>query len=309
MTVTDWLSQTVGRIRRDGVSGARRSAQEFYLGGLRRLGHVYNYGTPIFEEDWDVLLVLDACRADLMDEMADEYDFVTTDSAIYSVGSATEEWMEKTFTEEYADEIRRTAYVTGNPHSAEGLDQQNFADYEEVWTYAWDDDDRTVPARAVTDRAIKTARETNPDRMVVHYMQPHHPFVPCPELNQDIGYFEEATWNHIWEMLQEGATTEEEVWEGYRENLRYVLDDVELLLENLDAETVVITSDHGNALGEFGVYGHPLHVPIPSLKKVPWIVTSATDSGTYEPTEDEERVRDDTSEDVADRLRNLGYKQ
>jgi hypothetical protein len=246
-----------------------------------------------------------------MAEVADEYDFVTADSTTVSVGSATEEWLEKNFTEEYADEIRRTTYVTGNPHSAEGLDDQRFAHYDEVWTYAWDDEDRTVPARAVTDRAITAARGGDTERMIVHYMQPHHPFVPCPELNRDVGYFEEATWNHIGEMLQEGATTRERVWEGYRENLRYVLDDVALLLENIDAETVAITSDHGNALGEFGVYGHPLYVPLRSLKEVPWVVTSATDSGTYDPTTgDDERMDDSpSSETVADRLRNLGYKQ
>lgn len=309
MTLTDWLSQTAGRIRRDGASGGERSARELYVGALRRIGRFYNYGTPIFETNWDVLIVLDACRVDLMDEVADEYEFITAGSSVSSVGSATEEWLEKTFTKEYADEIRRTAYVTGNPHSAEGLDGQDFAVYDEVWKYAWDDDSRTVPARPVTDRAIATARRGDAERMVVHYMQPHHPFVPCPELNRDIGYFEDASWNHIWEMLQEGATTDERVWRGYRENLRYVLDDVELLLENLDAETVVITSDHGNAFGEFGVYGHPLYVPLRCLKEVPWSVTSATDTGTYEPTAGE-RTRDDaSSEDVTERLRNLGYKE
>lgn len=33
-------------------------------------------------------------------------------------------------------------------------------------------------------------------------------------------------------------------------NVRYVLNDVKLLLNNFDAETVVISSDHGDAFGE-----------------------------------------------------------
>lgn len=39
-------------------------------------------------------------------------------------------------------------------------------------------------------------------------------------------------------------------------------DEVDALRENLDAEQLVITSDHGQAFGEWKVYCHPCRVPI-----------------------------------------------
>jgi hypothetical protein len=88
--------------------------------------------------------------------------------------------------------------------------------------------------------------------------------------------------------------------------LEYVLDDVALLLENMDAETVVISADHGNALGEFGFYGHPPHSPLPSVRRVPWVETTATDSGDYEPTQEADGEVP-TGEEVESRLKDLGY--
>jgi glucan phosphoethanolaminetransferase (alkaline phosphatase superfamily) len=86
-----------------------------------------------------------------------------------------------------------------------------------------------------------------------------------------------------------------------------VLDDVELLLENLDAETVVISSDHGNAIGEWGLYGHPTHVPLSCLVDVPWYRTTAEDIRTHEPESRDPDQEPLTSEEVKDRLADLGY--
>jgi len=33
-------------------------------------------GTNIYERDWDALVVLDACRVDILREVADEYEFI-----------------------------------------------------------------------------------------------------------------------------------------------------------------------------------------------------------------------------------------
>jgi len=43
---------------------------------LRQLNRVRPDGTPIYEREWDVLVVLDACRLDLMEGVADEYEFI-----------------------------------------------------------------------------------------------------------------------------------------------------------------------------------------------------------------------------------------
>lgn len=45
-------------------------------------------------------------------------------------------------------------------------------------------------------------------------------------------------------------------------------DEVDVLRENLDAEQLVITSEHGQAFGERKVYGHPCRVPINASRTV-----------------------------------------
>jgi len=57
--------------------------------------------------------------------------------------------------------------VTGNTWTDRYLDATAFAALDEVWKYAWDDDLGTVPAAAVTDRAVALARERDPERLVV----------------------------------------------------------------------------------------------------------------------------------------------
>jgi hypothetical protein len=116
----------------------------------------------------------------------------------------------------------------------------------------------------------------------------------------------ESHWDSVWDQLSSDEIAQDVVWESYRENLRYVLDDVELLLENLDAGTVVISADHGNAMGQWGQYGHPGGVPIAPLRNVPWVETMATDTGSYDP-EPEEGRKSATTDEVRSRLKDLGY--
>jgi hypothetical protein len=104
--------------------------------------------------------------------------------------------------------------------------------------------------------------------------------------------------------LQAGEVERDEVWSNYRANLEYVLDSVAVLLENVDGE-VLITADHGNLLGEFGLYGHPDHVPIKALKRVPWCTTTARETGSHEISDWQ------SSQATGDRdelLRDLGYR-
>src|SRR5699024_6525154 len=116
-----------------------------------------NPGRPIYEPDWDVLIILDACRADLVEEVADKYAFITDVGRFRSRGSKTTDWMSRNFTDDYADEMARTAYITGNPFSRR-VDGERFAILDEVWRYGWDADVATIPAEPITDRAIDTWR-------------------------------------------------------------------------------------------------------------------------------------------------------
>lgn len=95
------------------------------------------------------------------------------------------------------------------------------------------------------------------------------------------------------------------VWEAYLEELRCVLDDLTVLLSNIDAETVVITADHGEAFGEYGAYKHHSGSLHPKIRLVPWVVTSAQDTGSYSPQVEPVEQNEQSTEDA---LRALGYK-
>lgn len=304
MTLTEWLSDTSDRIRSDPVGGTTESLYELYLGGLRRTNALYTGGEHVYNRDWDVLLLLDACRVDLIEEVADEYTILDDPGTLTSVGSSSIDWLESTFVDEYADEMRETVYVTGNPFSKRVLDEADLLALDEVWRYGWDDQQGTIPARSVTDRAIAAGRDYRFERLIVHYMQPHFPSVPEPlsdGMNADTLGDGEG-WDSPWHRLRRGELDRETLWSSYRENLRYVLDDVELLLENLDAETVAISADHGNAAGEWGVYGHP-KVPLESIREVPWYETTATDTESYVP----ELEPDVEHGEIEEKLGALGY--
>jgi hypothetical protein len=336
MTFADWLSDTAEKVRRDGVKGCRDALYELYLGAWRRFGQLYNYGDPIYQDDWDILIILDACRADLMKEVASEYQFVSAD-AKNSIASTSAEWMQKNFQAEvYADAVAETAYITGNPFtdevcfdhlcptcghdrervpsaacdecgstdSPERVPDHGFALLEEVWQYDWDDDLGTIPPGPLTDRAIEVWRDEIADRMIVHYMQPHHPFIGS-DIHTSLSPegFGEMGRESVWNLLRRGEVSKQDVWHDYANNLEYVLKDVSRLLRNVNADCVVLTADHGNAMGEYGLYGHYQDVPLKAMKRVPWCETSATNIKKYEP----ETAEETNVGDVEKRLRDLGY--
>lgn len=281
-------------------------------------------GTNVFDEEWDLLVVLDTCRYDALAELESEFDFLDDIGSIWSVGSSTREWTANTLTNANHEEIARTAYVCGNGRVKQtlvGVDvmqtdlanrvtdwdmvsPRDFAVFDTVAGYAPQDPfGGLVIPDAVTDRAISLARSRSPDRMVVHHIAPHNPYrVNAIRENRDIFPREHRPFKY----LKEGGDRET-VWESYLDDLRWVLGHVEVLLDNVDAERVVITADHGDLFGHMGLYSHPTGVPHPHLRRVPWAETTASDSGTYEPHFD---PPDDLGidDDLQAQLKQLGYQ-
>jgi DNA-binding transcriptional MerR regulator len=277
MDVAGYISDVFTNIKNDGATGLKRSFYPPYYKGLEQLEYIKPAGKNIFDSDWDLLVIADACRYDLASEVLSEYEFIPGLSSDRSVGSNTPMWMNRTFPER--NETEETVYVCGNPFSADILDQTEFAELIEVWKYAWEEPG-TVPPSAITDESIRVFREQNTEnkRVIAHYMQPHCPFISNPRQNKKLDNFGNQESRDIWAQLRDGEVSRDNVWRDYKENLRIVLDEIKALLENVNANDVIITSDHGNALGEYGVYGHP-NPPIAVLRNVPWIETTASNTG------------------------------
>jgi len=292
--------------------GGWRGIPEFLSRLIHRKLLPEHRGTPIWDQEWDLLIILDACRYDLFEEVYPEFDFLTSVEQHRSVGSASIEWMERTFTEEYSEIIKNTCYITANPFSEEIVSKNQFARLEEVWRYGWDSDVGATPPRPVTDTAISAGRSnSNWEQLIVHYMQPHVPFLEYRDDGMSYGEFRRQDirrlgddWNQVLHQLQRREMSYKQFWDQYKSNLELVLNEVEILLRNIDAESVAISSDHGNALGERWLYGHPSGVDVPCLRIVPWSTITATDTEEHTPDDYEQDLRGDRER----QLSALGYQ-
>jgi hypothetical protein len=85
-------------------------------------------GTNIYDEDWDICIILDACRVDALRILSSEYEFLNDIGVKMSVGSSSKEWMVNTFRYSYKEDINNTVYLPGNGWAKEVLsDNPKFA--------------------------------------------------------------------------------------------------------------------------------------------------------------------------------------
>ena len=280
MTVGEFAARVVSTASTRGVGAALREARrEGWIGVFRRLDSVgYRRGKNVFDREWDVLIVLDACRVDVLRDVlaSGEYPFADADDVgtHASPGSMSAEWMNRTFTPERARDVARTTMITANPYSGTELGDQPFARLDEVWRDGWDEEVGTVRPEVVTDRALGAASDGF-DRLVVHYMQPHFPFLTSEgavgqRIAREVGEGGDGEGTP-WDRVAAGEVAPGEVWRPYRASVGTVLDEVGRLLEGVDATAPVISADHANAFGEFGVFGHPRGVAMSAIRTVPWV--------------------------------------
>jgi len=274
-----------------------------------------------FDEEWDYLVVLDACRYDTFAEVYDGYLSGHLEPR-RSAGSATPEWAAKTLTGRYD-----ARYYSANPFinslgvplnevgwgascGYEWSAADHLAEVVDLWHDAWVDDLGTVPPGAVT-RAVRARDDhvdRDHDRVVIHYMQPHAPFlrrgrgrklrrvrdgirapagggpldcVVTPlrrriegaldgnSLVGMVGMWADLDLRGLLDVLAGGTAVT--LRRYYEENLRLALEAVVDLVADLDG-TVVVTADHGEAFGEEGVWEHHVETHIPPLVEVPWLV-------------------------------------
>lgn len=264
-------------------------------------------GVDIFERDWDNLLILDACRYDLFDEAV---DLPGTTEAVQSRGSATFEFLRGNFD---GRDLLDTVYVTASPMLHRHRDEISvqFHDVVNVWRdEGWNDRYRTVLPETVADATIDAAEQYPNKRLLVHFIQPHYPFIG--PTGRD--HFDLDRLDFQWKEITTGDLDipPAVVRRAYEENLEEALPSVERLLFGLDGKTVV-TADHGQMFGErlFPIpireYGHPSGLYTEELVKVPWHVF---DRGRRREitTAAPETSPDGEDDDLArERLQELGY--
>lgn len=270
--------------------------------------HLYgNRGVAVMEENWDNLLILDACRADLFEDVFVDVDFDHY-RRVKSLGGSTPEWLQRNFSNgEYGD----TIYVTGNPQVSKHASDA-FYKIVEVWDGGFNEELRTVLAETVVDATLEAAENYPNKRLIAHFMQPHTPYL---ERDSVFPAGHAITKEKLDDSPEELRTMVEEVgrdtvWEAYEHTLEVIKDDVLQLAGRLNGRTV-ITADHGELFGERAppfftrLYGHKTGVRYPALVEVPWAVIDGHRRKIVDEGVNEEDSNMDT---VEAQLKALGYK-
>lgn len=283
----------------------------------------FDYGTNVYEQDWDVLVILDTARLDAMEEVAHGFEFINDVGSIRSIGSTSSEWIAKTFTEMYSQEISNTILVSANPHVQHTLYDRKFPEHdkdaffaftdwetvapntfeliEQPWKYATNERYDHVLPKDMTERAVSLYRERDPEQMIVHYMPPHRPHIATAyEEGRDLTNAERDPFSYL-----KNGGDRDTVFSNHVADLKFVLETgVEPLLRNIDADTVAITADHGDGFGKNWCYAHIAGDPRKQVRRVPWIKTEATD---HDELESKLTPPESTEDSTEDQLEALGY--
>jgi len=247
-------------------------------------------GLRVMDQRWDFLIVLDACRYDAFKTVYKYYGRLCGEDCVYeklykavSLGSWTLEWARKNFTGYYKDVIYISSNIfISNFYFKSFKAPDHFFKVIDVWKSGWNEELDTVPPEEVTKVAIRIHNEFPDKRLIIHYMQPHAPYIGKTRIaGIDIGFRHKSHIHRaidekplLWRLLgkiEEAGYDINTIRRAYIDNLHLVLEEVKKLIKELDG-IIVVTSDHGELLGEKFLLEHPEDLYVRELTEVPWLV-------------------------------------
>jgi hypothetical protein len=288
----------------------------------------------IMSEDWDNLIILDACRSDVFSEVISGF-YGVSGGMDYRItkASRSKEFYEKNFDN---NEFYDTILVTANPN----IEHISDSFFKTVKTYGLNDRYNESSAKKymgfwpdiVSEESIRQHNKHHNKKLMIHFMQPHAPFISETAIQEyekirnqyDVGVkradlmfenrpeFEnrfKTVSNHVsswYGLRRKGYISQHLLEDLYAENIKLVLEYVRDIIDSVDGKTI-ITSDHGEFLGENGRFGHPQSAGGVEVRQVPWftIENSSRRKITNEPPAGSTKVDADT---VSSNLEALGYK-
>ncbi|ALM76150.1 hypothetical protein TBCH5v1_2253 [Thermococcus barophilus] len=258
--------------------------------------------TPlILRKDWDILIILDACRYDYFRDLNSKYFPNAVPMKVISPASNTYEWAKKVLEPHIWSDV---VYVSANPWinskiPVKDLDVRGkFFRIYDAWLYNWDDKKNTVWPDELTDVAIRLINKYKDKKFIIHYIQPHAPYLsldieqssPFPLTGGDIGN-KKTTLQRLedfvvykllprplfkaflkWryskglpiggpEFVAFANLSLDEWREAYMKNLEIALRSVRKLISRFNYKNVIITADHGELLGDRFWFGYKVGHP------------------------------------------------
>lgn len=254
------------------------------------------------ETDWDVLIILDACRYDALQQVTH-----WPVERCRSPGSATDHWLDQC---EHSGVLEDSYVATGNANYTNR--DLGALETKHVYEDHWDNRLGNVRPGSVLEAADEFIDDG--DRPVVaHILPPHAPYIAEVGDTWIPAFPDLDTWRRNPDRDDEdklspqvamatGHVDMERAVAGYQASVEATWNAIlpaigRYLKRDL---TVVVTADHGETFGrwrDWKLYGHPNRVHLRPLVEVPWVVferaAPMADNGG--------------AESVQDKLEALGY--
>lgn len=228
----------------------------------------YHQVSKLVSTDWDILIVLDACRYDTLNQ------YTSLAQPTESPASSTPEWIDTMDTHGIFD---NTTIVTGNPqYKLNNPTTQN--QLVGLWDSYWHRELNTALPEIHFETAHNYIYATD-NPVVIHLVQPHWPYLVRAG-DHWIHALDTQGVRPVVESAQvameSGMFDMREVYAAYQASVQSIWTTV---LERVgeyvtDGYSVVVTSDHGECFGrvrDYGFFEHPSRCHIKPLTRVPFV--------------------------------------
>ncbi len=248
----------------------------------------------ILDRDWDVLLLLDACRYDYFEILCPFKGKLTP----FDIGcNGTKKYMQMNFSSPECSDVVFVNHLILFP---EWVNTSLFHAVIDAHNICWNQDYGTVLPEDNSRVGLETINKYPDKRIVIHYSQPHDPFLDrnttiikrkthkqivyrnsrtawaAKRLNSLKNIFPPMPFWYIEKVFGSSAGIGEiyfsEGFAGLKKSYEYntirALNSMKKIVDIRDKK-VVITSDHGKMLGEGFMYSHGYWTP-KVVTTVPW---------------------------------------
>lgn len=212
--------------------------------------------SELFDNDWDWIIICDAGRADAFKDIYKRFfngDFYT----VYNGGFGfTANWFSHHFPNKYDYHLFHGGLpIYAFSHNPNNYDEREHFNDVTAWEeYDWDERRSMCPPDVVID----VVKETDVDTGIIRFLQPHNPY---------------RKLNNIYGTQHAKQYTNNELKVAYYDNYSWVLEEIANKLLPILSGDIVITSDHGQCLGDCGQYLHgPDHEKHDHLVNVPFFI-------------------------------------
>lgn len=253
-----------------------------------------NTGIYILDEEWDNLIILDACRYDIFKQEVNKLGLKGTIRMVKSRGSHTSTFLLENFNKQYYPDI---VYITANP-KVDIMLKNKFHRIISVWNEGWSEKFHTVLPKTMYEYSNDAILKFPDKRLIIHFMQPHFPYIGFSfgaeamlrlrnsvllnEEQEKIGS-KNVNFFSLFGVEFYHLLRKKDHLELYRNNLTKTFHYLNRLVNSLPGKTV-ITADHGESIGEiihpflpFRFYGHNRRFKSRVLINVPWYVINPSD--------------------------------